>query len=394
MSVEHFAALICAWLASYFVRSTLLLGTAWVVTRPLSSRFDRLAEIIWRLALGVPVLSAIGELLPYSAARLVGTSALEFTPPAMTVAAVSSSVWLIVAALWIAGASLGVVRLGLLHRSLRRAIAHRSPVDAGRAITLKGLRGPSSTQISVVDGLSVPLALTNEICLPLWVMERMDKEEYCAVVAHELAHVRRHDAVWRPLTSLVTRIFFFQPLNWLASERLCELSECICDADAIAATKSTLALATALEAVAVRNARRERHLSLVPAMDAGKSLTLRRVLRILSSSGDRPIQIPRSITALAGAVGVAAAMLAPSVTLPAIAFLRYTINAQDPAGRFTLTVERGRVVGATISGRTISPRQVRQDGPAVKIADPATGVFSLTLTPAGGIRWDARRRGT
>jgi beta-lactamase regulating signal transducer with metallopeptidase domain len=394
MSVEHFAALICAWLASYFVRSTLLLGTAWVVTRPLSSRFDRLAEIIWRLALGLPVLSAIGELLPHSAARLMGAPPLEFTPPAMTVAAVSSSVWLIVAALWIAGASLGVVRLGLLQRSLRRAIAHRSPVDAGRAIALEGQRGPSSTQISVVDGLSVPLALTNEICLPLWVVERMDRDEYRAVVAHELAHVRRRDAVWRPLTSLVTRIFFFQPLNWLAGERLRELSECICDADAIAATKSTLALATALEAVAVRNARRERHLSLAPAMDAGKSFTLRRVLRILSSSGDGPIQIPRSITALAGAVGVAAAMLAPSVTLPAIAFLRYTINAQDPAGRFTLTVERGRVVGATISGRIISPRQVRQDGPAVKIAEPARGVFSLTLTPAGGIRWDARRRGT
>jgi hypothetical protein len=191
---------------------------------------------------------------------------------------------------------------------------------------------------------------------------------------------------------MVTRSFFFQPLNWLAGERLRELSECICDVEAIEATKATLPLACALAAVAVRNSQRAAHLSLVPAMDAGKSFTLERVARILGSPRVTPARIPRWVGILAVAFGVAAVLFAPRVTLPDIAFLRYTINAQDPAGRFTLTVDRGRVVGATISGRALIASQVVQTGREVKIIDPATGGFSLDLTPSGGIHWNARKR--
>ena len=395
MSVEHFAALICAWLASYFINSTLMLGAAWFLTRRLSSRFDTVSELIWRLALCLPVITAIAQRLnPLSSAQVVSISSFRFTPPAMTVSAVPTYLWVVVAAIWIAGAAIGLLQLGWLQRSLRRAISRRSSIDAARSTALRQLGGLGMTRVSIVEGLSVPLALANEICLPAWVVNGMDADEYRAVVAHELAHVRRRDAIWRPLAAAATRIFFFQPFNWLASERLRELSECICDAEAIAATKSTLPLASALEAVAVRNSRHVARLSLVPAMDAGRSFTLKRVARILASSASRPVKTSRWLVAAVIAVGGAGVLLAPRVTLPDIAFLRYTINAQDPAGHFTLTVERGRVVGATIGGRLLPPAQVVQDGGAVKIIDPITGVFSLRLTASGGIHWDPRKRGS
>ena len=85
-----------------------------------------------------------------------------------------------------------------------------------------------------------------------------------------------------------------------------------------------------------------------------------------------------------------AVLFAPRVTLPSLAFLRYTINAEDPAGPFTVTVEKGHVVGATIAGRQLQSRQVRQNGASLELVD-GTNVLSLRMTSEGGIRWNARK---
>jgi hypothetical protein len=254
--------------------------------------------------------------------------------------------------------------------------------------------GSKSNRISVVDALSVPLALTNEVCLPRWVAERMEPDEFRAVVAHELAHVKRRDAVWRRAAAIVCRAFFFQPLNWLAAARLRELSECICDEEAIDMTRSTLPLASALERVASRRSHRPAHLVLVPAMDAGQSFIVRRVMRILSNTYPSQRHIGRGLRAGLLLVVVVAFLAAPRLSLPEIAFLRYTINAQDPVGRFTLTVDKGRVIGGTVGAHVLQPQEVIQRGTSLRIVDPAAGEFSLHLTPSGGISWSARKRGS
>jgi hypothetical protein len=70
---------------------------------------------------------------------------------------------------------------------------------------------------------------------------------------------------------------------------------------------------------------------------------------------------------------------------------RYTITGDDPGGRFTLIVEKGRVVGATIAGRALAPRQVIQRGAALELVDENARVLSLRMTPEGGIRWSPRQ---
>lgn len=396
MSAEQIAALICAWLVTYFAHSLLFLGGAWVGCRRLSSRFDRVAEPVWRMALVLPVVTAIAQQFGRIGATTVVTRAsLDYTPAAMTISAVPAYVWLGITFVWIAGATLGLAQLALLFRSLRHVIQARTRVPEPRLTSLASLRGISSTRISLVDGLAVPLALVNEICLPAWIVECMSQDEYRAVVAHELAHVRRRDAIWRSLAAFISRIFFFQPLNWVATARLRELSECICDEEAVEAIRSALPLAAALNEVAKRNSRRARQLELVPAMNAGRSFTLRRVARILTTSDmTSPRIAARSAAAVALAIGLAGVVFAPRITLPGIAFQRYTISAADPAGHFTVTVEKGRVVGATISGRALEPHQLVQQGRSLRIIDGSARPFSLQLTPQGGIRWDARRRGT
>jgi Zn-dependent protease with chaperone function len=395
MSAEHFAALICAWLLSYFAQSTLLLGVAWSVSRRLSSRYDREAEFVWRLALWLPVVSAIAFHVPVLHGNAPGESLPGYAPAPMAVGSVPNIVWLTVAMVWLTAAALGLVHLGVLRYSLSAAIRRRFPISAQQRRALENLPGLGSTRVSVVDGLAVPLALTSEICLPRWIVETMPAAEYRAVVAHELAHVKRRDAVWRLLTALATRVFFFQPLNWTASRRLRELSECLCDADAIASTRTALPLACALEAVAVRTTDRLTLLSSVPAMEASDSFTLARVARILSSVGvDTGRRLSPAFIALTLAAGTIGVVLTPRLTLPAIAFQRYTIDAVDPAGRFTLTLDRGCVVDVTIAGHRLAPAQVEQRGMAVRISDTATATFSLRLTRDGGISWSPRKRGS
>lgn len=393
MSVEHSAAIICAWMISYFAHSTLLLGGAWTATRKLSSRFDRLSERVWRLALLLPVVTAIAQPLVRTPGHEVGNATLEYVPPVMMVSAVPWFLWLVIPSVCLAVIVGGLTQLWLLERSLRRALTEREPLSPSHLASIASI--PSeSIHISVVETLSVPLALTKEICLPRWVAQQMEPDEFRAVVAHELAHVQRRDAVWRRAAAIVCRVFFFQPLNWLAAARLRELSECICDEEAIEMTRSTLPLASALEQVASRRTRRSAHLTLVPAMDAGQSFTVRRVVRILSRSPLRQRRIGAGWRAGLVLTGVVGFLAAPKLLVPEIAFLRYTINAHDAVGRFSLTVDKGHVVGGTVSGRVLQPQQVIQHGRSLRIVDPSAGEFSLQLTPGGGISWKARKRGS
>src|SRR2546423_112334 len=392
MSVEHVAALICAWLISYFAHSTLLIAATWVAARKIPARLDRLSEVVWRLALVVPVATALAQPFLGFSAREVGSAALEYAPTAMTVSAVPSSLWLLASAVWIAVAVTGLTQLWLLHRSLGHMLAGRGFLCGSRRASITSIVG-ESIRVSVVDALPVPLALTTEICLPRWVAQRMEPDEFRAVVAHEAAHVKRRDAVWRRAAAIVCRVFFFQPLNWLTAARLRELSECICDEEAIGMTRSTLPLASALERVASRRLRTPAQLALVPAMDAGQSFTVHRVMRILSTSQLPQRHVgaaPRSALVLAlSAVGF---VVAPKLSLPEIAFQRYTINAEDPAGRFTPTVDKGRVIGGPSGGRALDRRQFIQHRRPLRRVDPA-GDFSLHLTPTRGLSWKARKRG-
>ena len=393
MDVERTAALVCAWLATYFVHSTLLLGAAWLTTRKLPTRLDGLSEMVWRGALVLPVVTTVvqGLFSPGGGLGQAPIGAVEYTPQPLAVTLVPAWMWIGGATVWIVGALAGLGQLYVCHRRLQRQIAGRTTLPQEiRSVVAPVL--DYDVRVSLVHGLAIPFALTREICLPEWLADRMDGAELRAVVAHELAHVRRRDAFWRIATAALRRCFFFQPLNWIAFARLRELSECICDDEAVAATKSAVPLAAALETVARRAHRHRALFTLAPAMGAPVSLTVRRIGRILSAPVAAPrVRVGRARQASALVIAASAAVLfAPRVRLPVIAFMRYTINGEDPAGPFTVILQNGRVVSATVAGRTLLPQQVRQSGSTVRLLD-RSGVLSLQMTPGGGIKWDPRK---
>ncbi len=82
------------------------------------------------------------------------------------------------------------------------------------------------------------------ILLPLGGTEKnIDSPE---VFLHETAHIKRHDFLWNQFRYCAIALFPFQPLFWLVSKRLEELSDYVCDEIVVAAMPSRKRYATIL----------------------------------------------------------------------------------------------------------------------------------------------------
>ncbi|HEV2146346.1 MAG TPA: M56 family metallopeptidase, partial [Longimicrobiaceae bacterium] len=142
---------------------------------------------------------------------------------------------------WLAGAGLLTLRLGygltrvwwLERRAteitddewVRAVDALTRRLRVGRIVTL--LRGPGAT-VPMTWGLIRPVVLLPEEA------DAWDDERRVAVLAHELAHVRRWDALTQWAAHLALALFWFNPLVWIACRRMREEREHACD-DAVLA---------------------------------------------------------------------------------------------------------------------------------------------------------------
>lgn len=57
----------------------------------------------------------------------------------------------------------------------------------------------------------------------------LDEEEIAYVLAHEYAHLKRKDHLWKPLGFLLLTVYWFNPLVWVAYILLCRDIEAACD---------------------------------------------------------------------------------------------------------------------------------------------------------------------
>ncbi len=140
-------------------------------------------------------------------------------------------------------------------------------------------------------------ALRPAILIPASVFTGLPARGIEALLAHELAHVRRHDYLVNLLQTLVETLLFYHPAVWWVSSRVrIEREEC-CDDLAIAATGDARSYARAL-------VRLEEMRGAAPALAvaaAGGNLW-KRVVRLLR---DRPVSPDRTSSWLAGVLALA-----------------------------------------------------------------------------------------
>ncbi len=316
------------WLLNYLVHSTLLLGGAFLLSRFVAGRAYLLADKLWKVALVGGLLTAtlplvtgiapLGGRLPLAAAdpqntarqtaavtgdqNLTGTQSLAAqvvpgAPPSPT--AVPHAEWLdLVLLIWLAGAAVNGVRLARAQLHLRRLLRDRRVITDGPLVGMLDILQDQAgrhdrVRLTCSPHLAGPIALAGaEICLPQRALDRLTADQQRSMLAHELAHIARHDSAWLRLAGLLEALFFVQPLNRLARHQIQDGSEYICDDWAVRQGGDSLSMARCLLEVAswVSASPQPR---LVPGLVAGGSPLLRRVQRILTLHREAAPERPR-----------------------------------------------------------------------------------------------------
>jgi beta-lactamase regulating signal transducer with metallopeptidase domain len=226
--------------------------------------------------------------------------------------------WLpLVVLLWLAGVMVGAARLMGGWVYLRR-LRTRWTCEVGDAWTAlfdrlvrevgiaRGVRLLGSTRIDVP---AVAGALKPVILVPAALLSGLSPADVELILAHELAHVRRHDYLVNLLQSAVETVLFFHPGVWWLSALVREEREHCCDDAVVAATGRGKRYARALLAAEEMRAAGPGP-RLAPALGGG-SLT-RRIRRIVApgevapSPGGGPLGLAlTAMLVLALAVGQA-----------------------------------------------------------------------------------------
>jgi uncharacterized protein (TIGR03435 family) len=155
----------------------------------------------------VPAASAVDS-SSMAAAPIASASSFHMLPWALSV-------------IWFCGA------LTLTLVWTRRWLHMRRLVRAAKRMTLVADVPVLATESSIEPGIFG--ILHPVLCLPEGIVDRLSPAQIQAVIAHEMAHVRRHDNLMATVHMAVEILFWFHPLVWWINTRLMEERERACD---------------------------------------------------------------------------------------------------------------------------------------------------------------------
>lgn len=157
----------------------------------------------------------------------------------------------------------------------------------GRMQQQMGIRRPVGLlETRRIHGPMVVGVLKQVILLPAGLLSGLPPEQIEAILAHELAHVRRHDYLANLLLSLIEVLLFFNPLMWWISRKARAEREHACDDLALEMTGDALALARSL---ALLEGSRLNGAPLAMAFSGREGSTLSRVRRLLQRDDKRQV---------------------------------------------------------------------------------------------------------
>src|SRR5437867_995525 len=197
--------------------------------------------------------------------------------------------WL--ASLWLAGVvALSLRMLGgwLLARRLKNYPSAPFPDEWQRRLAelcreVRVLRPVRILESALVQAPAVIGWMRPVVLVPVSALVGLPPRQLEAVIAHELAHIRRYDYLVNLLQTAVEILLFYHPAAWWVSREIRQEREHCCDDVAVQVCGDALVYARALaEIEALR--------SITPqlAMAAGGGSLLGRIHRIVGSSRQRP----------------------------------------------------------------------------------------------------------
>lgn len=156
--------------------------------------------------------------------------------------------------LWLAGvAALSLYHLGgwRLTRSLRRRGTRPVPGDLETKLRELARRMGIARAVELLESSAVQVPavigwLKPVILVPASALAGLSPQQLEAILAHELAHVRRHDYLVNLLQTVVETLLFYHPAVWWVSVQVRRERENCCDDLAVAACGDRLGYAPAL----------------------------------------------------------------------------------------------------------------------------------------------------
>jgi beta-lactamase regulating signal transducer with metallopeptidase domain len=322
-----------------------------------------LAVIVRQSPAAVPAaLSAerLEPVVPAGPAQLVELPAAD-----LSVAAVAGSrrsmLEPLVLGLWLIGVAVLSVRLFggwmVVRRLARRAVRPASPELQSLAQRIAG-RLALERVVRVVESsaVAVPMLvgwLKPVVLLPASALSGLTPTQVEALLAHELAHVRRHDYLVNLLQSAVETLLFYHPAVWWVSRQVRREREHCCD-DLAVGVCDRLEYVTALASLAAMTTAPR------PALAATDGSLVGRIRRLLSPSGDD--EVSRSSGWIAVSVIVLAALVA-GASVPA------ALGSTEPGGQTPVVV-------TPVTPPVVAPPMA---------AAPAPGQLPVAGAPVAGV---------
>jgi bla regulator protein blaR1 len=231
-------------LGNHLWQSTLFAGAAGLLTLALRNNSARVRYWLWLAAslkflLPFSLLIGIGAHIGWQTPSftnlpqqvwIVGQSFLVaatlprgvfFANRAVIEAAPAWSATPLLAAIWACGFCAALWRWRTRWLRIRAARRAAYPIRIDSSVPV--LASPASFEPGVF-GIFRPVLL-----LPEGIAERLTPEQFAAIVAHEMNHVRSRDNLTSALHLVVEAVFWFYPLVWWLSARLVTERERACD---------------------------------------------------------------------------------------------------------------------------------------------------------------------
>jgi beta-lactamase regulating signal transducer with metallopeptidase domain len=290
--------------------------------------------------------------------------------------------WIVTA--WLCGALVFSIRLAggwAAAAHMRKAgAAHPAPPEwqrklADLMVRMRHARPVRLLVSPLAQAPSVAGWLRPVILMPVGALAGLPAEQIEALLAHELAHIRRHDYVINLLQSLAEALLFYHPSVWWISNEIRAERELCCDDAAVAVCGDALIYARALATV---ESERPSRLRTVMAANGGSLANrIRRLLEPPQSSSHMEAgpgaAAALSIVLLAG-IGAAAvdrgSAPSPVAPMPRATESPLTVTLPGPQKTTATTVTRRTPTSGPRPEEPVSqpPQQAEEAAPKMEAA--------------------------
>jgi beta-lactamase regulating signal transducer with metallopeptidase domain len=252
---------VCLWLLTLIGKQVLYSGVIFILVLSVTALLKirnpfwliiLWALVVWRMILPpafsspVAVWSILEKILPFDGMaeihwpwpeNLEDTSSLTtaLNRDLIGVASEKAIPWyLFITMTWLSGTTGLFIIFLKNHRKRRNLLLQAEEITDPHIISLmaewrRRLAIPSPIRLVSHDSMMSPFTMgwrRPVICLPAAFLQHQSLE---SVLAHEMAHIKRQDSLVLRIQTIITIVYFFNPLIWIAGHKINFYRECLCD---------------------------------------------------------------------------------------------------------------------------------------------------------------------